>query len=264
MERHQRVPLPSLEDLTSKGYQAQRNVLSAQVYLRRRSLFISKILFFFFLFLLTFSGVAIYAMYYRVKRKYQCFIDQVDKSSDFSMCSGIRLAFCAEYKWFNMLFACNSQTMVAEAAVYAFYSKDLHPKVCKLGIGTFLNTIISAISLAETQKSVQELICIGLNIKPDDQDAQQCYPTCKWQDNIPGMTGWDVANSSLSSGANYGMMGAMMGGPIGGAIGFLAGALGGAFFGGRKLQKEKEQAKEQCEAARTSCYVPPGLPACRS
>ena len=252
-----------------KGFQSQRNALAAQEYLQRRSLLISKIVFFFVFFLVAFTGVAAYAVYTNLKRKYQCFIESVDHQQDFTACSGTRLAMCAEHKWFNALFACSGQTQLAEAAVYAFYSKDLHSRVCSYGVGKFLGNMSTALSVGSTTFDNGQLICIGLDIKPDDQNknwAKQCYPTCKWQTNFPEMTGWDVASSSMSMGASLGMMGAMIPPPAGlitGALGFLGGALFGGIMGNRKLKRARNQALKQCQQSRQSCYYPPGLPACQ-
>lgn len=252
------------------------NDASAQNFVTRQNLELSR--FTAYGFVLLIGSVAIWVAFevYNVYRNYKDFIQCVDAvpvKTSTGKISGLWLALCIQYDWLNNAFGYSQNRGFSYAAWMLFYNSNFRDQLQSITpFGqTFNQTFSVALTAALDAAALNPIstplfiACTASKATAGGKNAQDCFAPCLLSTNF-GQTSSVLGGLQGAMSAGGSMAGlAMMGGTALGPVGLLAVggvAVIGGIVGAFTASKRKDEALKQCEKQDENCYKPPNFPPC--
>lgn len=205
-------------------------------------------------------GISIALKIYIIKQTFADFISWIDNTcrpDGFSAATGLQLALCINWQWYNRLFGVSNNLDFPSAVLLVFSNNKTFTAVTNSGHpGQFLNCLrFAAIEAGGSHVSTMKLVCNALcALDPaacDDQCLKPCPPP--GGTTSTAMAAMHGAVSGMGAGAGVGFLFHGASAALGAAAGPLAwgsvaiGIAVNAFSSISENNKEKERQKVICE-----------------
>ena len=268
------TPAPDVAQQIELATFLQTNQNEALLALENRQLSMARQFYFMVFGCILLAGCWFAARVYQIKGNYQFLVDWIDgpcKKDGFTLCSGLTIALCLNWRWYNAVFGPNHNLEYAPAVLLCCANRVMNAAIMATGHpGQFLTCLSNVCTVTPPGMKLQKIICAALcGVNSDSCDSDMCLKPCTFSGSA-GSPLMGLATGALgggSSGAGIGFLFHASSAALGSAAGPLAwtsvavGAGLGMLTSAMTTNRENADLKSKCQTAEVmqSCIPPPGL-----